>query len=660
MKRILTTLLALLFALSAFACQTEPKETDEPTAQSTDAPTEAPTEAPTAEPTPEPASAVLDRYGRTADHVGRGQPEETLGEDGETYIDASGLVFYVKADGSWTPAVTLKDAHSKLVRLIGPDGTELKPQLINNGDCVEEPELEPGEGAFLGWFAGGYDAPYSFDAPVSRNLTLKAIRLDTMEKTATLYTEQGRSIGRLRKDEPNGVAVFFIGFTDGLPLDKDAFEDRFKGDYPLDECLNSVASYYRYNSYGRASFEFHFFYCDTGMTSKEGYDAVQKQYNKFFTRIVDRFRKEQPDAIRACDKDGDGNIDLAVVIGGEDPTKTVGDGNAYYLYGGSQGLMQSKPNTDVPTLNNYLKLPFERLRKNVDHADQSGGTRILIHEIGHAFGLEDHYDVQPREGEYSISTLGGYDMQECDVGDWNPYSKFSVGWLDPYVITEDVERITLKLGCSSETGDAILIPTSNGWNGTPFDEYILVDVMAPKGANAFDWNWVMDGRLTSSADSCADGGVRVIHVDARLLDADGTGTRKKVLPLSDEDLTEFLSGANPQRWKYHELWFRFYNSNGVTPYLEGDSSWHHRLDLIPRDGSSKFRLSTPISWAIYTPFCVSDLFAPGSVFSMETCADAFADAPYMNNGGTLDYSVTVEHYDRTTHEAIVTVERIAP
>ena len=656
MNRFLTALLALLFALSAFACRTEPKETVDQTAHSTDAPTETPA----AEPTEEPAIALLDRYGRTADHVGRGQPDEALGEDGETYIDASGLVFYVKSDGKWTAAVTLKEAHSKLVRLFGTDGTELAAQLIRNGDCVKEPEPGPGEGAFLGWFADGYGEPYAFDTPVSRNLTLKAIRLDTMEKTATPYTEQNRFAGRLRPYEPNGVAVFFIGFTDGLPFDRDAFEDRFIGDYPLDECLRSVASYYRYNSYGKASFEFQFFYCDTGMTSKEGYDAVQKQYNTFFTRIVDRFRKEQPDEIRACDKNGDGNIDLAVIVCGEDPNKTVGDGNGYYLYGGSQGLLQNRPNPDVPTINNFLKLPYERLRKNVDHADQGGGTRILIHEIGHSFGLEDNYDVQPLEGKFSISTLGGYDMQDCDIGDWNPYSKVSVGWLDPYVITEDVGRITLKLGCSSGTGDAILIPTSNGWNGTPFDEYVLVDVMAPEGANAFDWNWVMDGRLTSPADSRADGGVRVIHVDARLLDADGTGTQMRFSPLSDEDLYSFLSNSEPRRWKYHQLWFRFYNSNGVTPYLEGDSNWHHRLDLIPRDGSSKFRVSTPISWAIYTPFCVSDLFSPGDVFSMETCADAFLNAPYMNDGGTLDYSVTVEHYDKTTHEAIVTVERIAP
>ena len=43
---------------------------------------------------------------------------------------------------------------------------------------------------------------------------------------------------------------------------------------------------------------------------------------------------------------------------------------------------------------------------------------------------------------------------------------------------------------------------------------------------------------------------------------------------------------------------------------------------------------------------------------METCADAFPDAPYMNNGGTLDYEVRVESYDEETHEAVITITKI--
>ena len=37
------------------------------------------------------------------------------------------------------------------------------------------------------------------------------------------------------------------------------------------------------------------------------------------------------------------------------------------------------------------------------------------------------------------------------------------------------------------------------------------------------------------------------------------------------------------------------------------------------------------------------------------CAGSFPNAPYLNTGGTLDYTVTVEHYDTVNHEAIITI-----
>ena len=49
---------------------------------------------------------------------------------------------------------------------------------------------------------------------------------------------------------------------------------------------------------------------------------------------------------------------------------------------------------------------------------------------------------------------------------------------------------------------------------------------------------------------------------------------------------------------------------------------------------------------------------PGDVFSMETCADAFPNAPLMNNGTSLDYEVRVDFYDPRAREAIITVSKI--
>ena len=52
------------------------------------------------------------------------------------------------------------------------------------------------------------------------------------------------------------------------------------------------------------------------------------------------------------------------------------------------------------------------------------------------------------------------------------------------------------------------------------------------------------------------------------------------------------------------------NSNGYPPNLEGDSPYYPMIDLIPFDGSSKFRLPHPLSFSIFTPACVKDFFGP--------------------------------------------------
>lgn len=82
------------------------------------------------------------------------------------------------------------------------------------------------------------------------------------------------------------------------------------------------------------------------------------------------------------------------------------------------------------------------------------------------------------------------------------------------------------------------------------------------------------------------------------------------------------------------------------------------LELVPRDGSSRFRKYDPE--ITRTSFAPEDLFRPGDTFSMETCPGSFTLWPYMNCGCTLDYSVTVELYDPVSMEAVVTVTRAAP
>ena len=73
------------------------------------------------------------------------------------------------------------------------------------------------------------------------------------------------------------------------------------------------------------------------------------------------------------------------------------------------------------------------------------------HELSHAMGLQDYYDY------YGMSGVATHFDIMSGVGDWNTYSKMAVGWIDPYVITPDVEKVTIKLRNSAEYPDAIRI-----------------------------------------------------------------------------------------------------------------------------------------------------------------------------------------------------------
>ena len=465
----------------------------------------------------------------------------------------------------------------------------------------------------------------------------------------------------------SGVLVVYVGFTDGYVCDRELLENSFAKYYKTDECLLSVRSYYRLNSGGRVDFDFHFAYYDCPMTGREawayveGPDEVHGDIigNDFFIDIFEKVRANYSGDFSELDKDRDGWVDCSIFIFGDDSSKNIVDGWEYHIYGnGSRGALngyRGVPDVNNPGINAYLKLNYDYFLTpfHYDEEPSTGNTRVAIHELGHMFGLKDYYDSYPYEGE-TTDTLGTFDMQSHNTGDWNVYSKMCCGWLKPYVITEDIQEITLKLGCSSLTNEAVLIPTSKGWNQTPYDEYIMIDVMAPEGANGFDWTEACDPRLDpspSSAYTGQKGGVRIYHVDSRLVIRDLA--QDTCTALTDFSLIPETK-ANPDK----KIWYAFVNSNGSAPYLPEYSQFWHQIDLIPRSGSSKFRLCTPIGWATYTPFHVKDLFRTGDVFSMETCADAFPDAPYMNNGGTLDYEVRAESYDEETHEAVITITKI--
>jgi M6 family metalloprotease-like protein len=315
------------------------------------------------------------------------------------------------------------------------------------------------------------------------------------------------------------------------------------------------------------------------------------------------------------DKDGNGYIDniqfvntgaknseytatwgWQVSLPGNDSTMSLGDG----LYVKNMAWF----NID------FLSNPEEY----VPYPDGSIGNRVIIHEFGHCLGLYDYYDTT-----YSgASPVGVWDMQDNNCLDWNCFSKFSVGWLDPYVIDGTADSVTLTIPSMEESGGgAIVIPArGHSFTGDAFDEYIILELYTPTGLNDWDSKSITYNYYYSSSETLRGSGVRMYHVDARRNGA-------SLIMNNDYDsskgqyLLEIVSATQDNH---------FTSSSGVASGSTFDKAWTS-----------------------------SDLFGTGDVFSVEDYSDFFYGGK-MDTGESFGYEITFDSV--SSGSATITVSAI--
>lgn len=113
--------------------------------------------------------------------------------------------------------------------------------------------------------------------------------------------------------------------------------------------------------------------------------------------------------------------------------------------------------------------------------DDQATSRTYVHEVGHLFGLKDYYDEGSNEAVACVSPLGRCDMMDASMGDHNPFSKMLLDWARPIEVTSSCR---VKIRSFSASGDFVLLSPS--WNGSPFDEYLLLSFYSPFGLNGYD------------------------------------------------------------------------------------------------------------------------------------------------------------------------------
>ena len=207
------------------------------------------------------------------------------------------------------------------------------------------------------------------------------------------------------------------------------------------------------------------------------------------------------------DKDKDGYLDCVIfVYSCKDAQQDRSANGNYWAYTCS---FENKSNTSNPTLCNYIWLSYDFMYS--EEANGKLDAHTFIHEFGHALGQDDFYNGSESNIQQKDVT-GQNIMMAYNVCDHDAFTKFSYGWINPYVVTGNC---SITINPFQESGDAIILPiidsSVKSFDKNAFSEYIILEYYTPTGLNEKDSKTAY-GNLRGITGS----GIRVYYVDARL------------------------------------------------------------------------------------------------------------------------------------------------
>ena len=257
-------------------------------------------------------------------------------------------------------------------------------------------------------------------------------------------------------------------------------------------------------------------------------------------------------------------------------------------------------------------------------------------------GLDDYYSY---DYDYSTRTrtgnadtpVGGVDMMDYNICEQNCYSKFVLGWNEPYYVDKEGE-ITINSAATSL--DSILIPTKKGDVTNSYDEYVMLELFSPSlGLNEKDLregygNYTPEGKLNKE-------GVRVYHVDNRVC------TFKDVDSNDDPINPKYADLKNIDENNYYVV----AHENSVTGYYNSESGVSlNYMNENYRNVTQLSKSNRVFAKNGYT-FENQDMFYQGESFDAAKFANQFPNRTKMNNGSELAYNFTV--VDIKDHQATI-------
>ena len=302
------------------------------------------------------------------------------------------------------------------------------------------------------------------------------------------------------------------------------------------------------------------------------------------------------------DKNGDGYVDSVVFV----YSNEIDSDSGYWAW---VYWNNSDKNAANPSVNSYLWMSYNFFTGSSYAAYGSGiDSHTAIHETGHLLGLDDYYQYDKNS---TFDPSGALEMQSFNIGDQNIYSKFALGWVNPYYVKTESE-VTLKLRSSALYGDAILI--NDSWNHNSMDEYLIIEYYTPQGMNEKDarYRYTPNGKKANKMYD--ESGFRIYHVDSRIVELSRGQFQRYVDSLGK---SSYAVGAS--------------NSKSRSYLQEDFKDVYKYLHLLEASGKNTFKSGGIASNAT--------LFKTGSSFSASS--EFFANGTAFNDGTEVGYRISI-------------------
>ena len=511
---------------------------------------------------------------------------------------------------------------------------ELNEVIANNEKLVKRPS---GEYIFS---LIEYENNVVITTSKLNNLTISTYEGDTnLNSYYTLWKNRGyphfKSVGE------NNLLV--------VPLKIKGYEEyatsenlkKINDSFFLEDSLNtlgyySLSEYYKISSYNKLSIKGEVTpWIDLDLTTKEISSSSISNYTLdcgtyFPTEKAINYIKENLNIdLTKYDNDKDGFIDGVYFIYGcptflDDSSLSS---STFWNFTYYNVLNKDKASISSPVLMTYSWSSFDMLSKGSDKTKLD--THTYIHEFGHQLGLNDYYDTSNNGGlNPYTSPMGGLDMMDNNVGDHSAFSKFALGWINPFVVSGDIGSVEVKIGSLIESGECIILPTSN-YNNTPFDEYLMVEYIKNDSINKVDSTtgypstFYTDGRIIRFY---SKNGIRITHIDARSVDSNLDYTDN----INDMVMTKFSNTASTKQGYYCPL---NNNSYVLTSLISANSSRNtlgtffvaNNTDLYNASSTIDFTSNSNSSRASSLPYN-SNRFNDGNVFNYSIKIDSISES----------------------------------